>query len=259
MIYVVNFASNGYEKARKLNTKSAYKQGADKVYEYTLQNIDSAFCKKNIKILEKKRGCGYWLWKPYFIAKTLENAQENDWVVYADSGMYYRKNIKEYIAQLEEQSISFVSRTTKFKEKQYTKRDVFIELDCDEEKYTDSLQRAASVILVKSTEENRKIIKEWLEIAQNYHLITDETNRNGVFNYAEFIDHRHDQSIFSILCKKYDIVCNKDLFLDLAFPFKGNALLVDHHSKYGNLPQACMATVIRVVKMLYGDWKRKRA
>ena len=258
MIYALNFASDDYEKARKLNTKSAYKQGADNVYEYTLRDIDSAFRKKNIKILEQKRGCGYWLWKPYFIDKALENTHENDWVVYADSGMYYRKNIKEYITQLEEQGISFISRTTKFKEKQYTKRDVFVELNCDEERYTDSLQRAASVILVKNIEENRKIIKEWLEIAQNYHLITDEANRDEVPNYVEFIDHRHDQSIFSIICKKYNTACNKDLFLDLAFPFKRNALLVDHHSKYGKLSQAYMATIIRVVKMLYGDWKRKR-
>ena len=258
MVHVLNFASNGYENARKWNTNSAYKCGADIVYEYTLQDVDGMFWDKNVSILEKERGCGYWLWKPYFIVNTLEKVQENDWIIYSDSGMYFRQSIKKYIKQLESDNITFISRTTKFKEKQFTKRDVFVEMNCDISEYTDSLQRAASVILVKNTERNRAIVREWLEIAQNYHWITDEPNRNGLANYGEFIDHRHDQSLFSLLCKKYDIVCNKDLFLDLAIPFKRNSLLVDHHSKYGNLPQASMATVIRVLKMLYGDWKRKR-
>lgn len=255
MIYVLNFANEAYEKARKLNTKTAYKFGADKVFEYSFNEIDRDFYKKNKDILGKKRGCGYWLWKPYFIYKTLMQSEENDWVVYADSGMYYRKSIKSYIENLVQNDIDFISRTTKFKEKQYTKRDVFIEMGCDNFDYTESLQRAAGAMVIKNTSENRKIVAEWLKCAQNTHWITDEANCFEE-NYKEFVDHRHDQSIFSLICKKYDVPCNKNLFMDMIFINKRNALLTYHHTIYGNYIMAYYGTIKRVIGMMWDIVRR---
>ena len=37
-----------------------------------------------------KRGGGYWIWKPYFILKTLkEKIKYNDYLIYSDSGSVY--------------------------------------------------------------------------------------------------------------------------------------------------------------------------
>lgn len=256
MIYALNFASEGYEKARELNTKTAYKFGADKVFEFTLNDIDVEFANKNKSILCSKRGCGYWLWKPYFINKVLKQSNQGDWIIYSDSGMYYRTNIIKYINMLEKNNISMISRTTKFMEKQFTKRDVFVELDCDFPEYTDSLQRAASVVLIKNNIKNQGIIDEWLEKAQNEHLITDSVNRSGKENYSEFIDHRHDQSLFSITCKQHNVSYNKNLFLDMILPIKKGALLVDHHTKAGNKLKAFLLTIKRVFFMMIGDLRR---
>lgn len=252
MIYALNFADEKYKKAQQLNTKTAYKYGADKVFEYSWQDIDKEFYEQNRQILVQERGKGYWLWKPYFIYKTLMLCGDGDWVVYADSGTYYRKNIKTYIEGLEKEGIEFISRTTKFKEKEFTKRDVFIELGCDSPYYTDSLQRAASVILIKNIPHNRQIIEEWLGHAQNIHWITDEPNHCGEENYKEFIDHRHDQSLFSLVCKKYNVAYNKNLFMDMAFFYKKGALLTDHHTRHGNYVSAYLGTIRRVMKMMYG-------
>lgn len=250
MIYTINFANKQYKNAQKLNTKTAYRYGADKVFEFSLSDIDAEFKEKNKKILQQGRGVGYWLWKPYFINKVMQAANDNDWIIYSDSGMVYRKQIDKYITKLERDGIHFISRCTKFQEKQFTKRDVFIELGCDKPKYTDTLQRAASAIILKNTESNRKFIGEWLGKAQNYHLITDDPNKDGLPNYDEFIDHRHDQSIFSLLCKKYNMDHNHDLFLDMILPLKNKALLSDHHSKSGNYVQAYTASIKRNIKVI---------
>lgn len=260
MIYAINFATSGYEKARSFNSRTAYKYGADKVIEYSLDDMDTAFSEKNREILQQKRGSGYWLWKPYFINRAMGSCKEGDWVIYSDSGMIYRKSIRKYVDQLQCLGIEMLSRTTKFQERQYTKRDVFIELGCDTSEYTDTLQRAASVIIIKNTERTRKMISEWLANAQNKHLISDEKNIYGK-NYREFIDHRHDQSLFSIICKKYQIDCNRDVFLDMVMPFHSRALLLDHHSKKDKYITAYLDSIGRVIKILYHDavrkWSRK--
>ena len=42
-----------------------------------------------------------------------------------------------------------------------------------------------------------------MDFAQDSKIITDEPSSNK--NYDSFKDHRHDQSIWSLLCKKYNI------------------------------------------------------
>lgn len=89
-------------------------------------------------------------------------------------------------------------------EKDYTKRDAFVLMDLDEPKYTDSSQREATYIWLIKNEFTVKLINEYLEYAQNQNIITDLPNTTGD-NYPTFKDHRHDQSIWSLLCKKYDV------------------------------------------------------
>jgi hypothetical protein len=48
-------------------------------------------------------------------------------------------------------------------------------------------------------------INEWLHYAKDYRIITDSANECGLPNYPEFVDHRHDQSILSLLGGKYKI------------------------------------------------------
>jgi len=46
------------------------------------------------------------------------------------------------------------------------------------------------------------MFKVWYETCCNYHLLNDEPSISK--NYEEFIEHRHDQSIFSIIRKKFN-------------------------------------------------------
>ena len=97
-------------------------------------------------------------------------------------------------------------------EKNWTKRDVFIDLGCDDAKYTESRQRCATYFLIKKTEETMKFVEQWLEYAQKYELISDEDNiLHHMPNYEGFRDNRHDQSIFSVLSKKWGYKSYQDI------------------------------------------------
>ena len=97
-------------------------------------------------------------------------------------------------------------------EKTWTKRDVFIELQCDSREYFDSKQRCATYFLIKKTKKTEAFVKEWLEHAQKYELISDEDNvLHKQPNYEGFRENRHDQSIFSVLSKKYGYEAYEDI------------------------------------------------
>ncbi|MCB0292849.1 MAG: hypothetical protein KDH97_21525, partial [Calditrichaeota bacterium] len=70
---LINFANGFFAKSQQLNTRTALAVGGfDKAISYTPKDIDRVFYRDNRRILSRVKGAGYWLWKPYFICKTLK-------------------------------------------------------------------------------------------------------------------------------------------------------------------------------------------
>lgn len=205
MIYAINYANEKYRNAQKLNSKSAYIQGVQKVIEYGPKDLSDVFVLKNQGTLQCVRGNGYWLWKPYIIDRTLSQINEGDYLIYADSGTTYVNKVHFLIKALETSQTDIMLFQIKSLEKYYTKRDAFIIMQCDTDEYASSPQICATFMMIKKTDRSAQFIKEWLNYAQNEQLITDSENIMGSPNYEGFVDHRHDQSILSLLSKKYHI------------------------------------------------------
>ena len=203
MIAAVSCGDERYRQAMEFQAGTARRKGgADRVYQYLISDIDPEFRKKNERILSQPRGNGYWLWKPYFISRTLKELKEGDYLVYCDAGIYYVNSVKKLIRAMERQGEDLMAFEIPHMEYEYTKRDVFIALEADREEYTRSPQRMAGTIVVKKTARSVRVIEEWLKYAQQDELITDAHNRLGAENYEGFVDHRHDQSIWSVVSKK---------------------------------------------------------
>jgi len=205
MIWAITYGDEKYRRAKKLNCKTAKRYGADKVIAYGPEDIDEDFKTKNDLIWNKIRGGGYWIWKPYIILKTLKELSEGDYLIYTDAGAIYVDRISKLIKCMEKEKQDIMAFSLKAKERAWTKRDTFLLLGCDESTYTDSMQILGGYILLKKTKFVEKFLKEWLFWLQDVRVITDQPNCLGKDNYPEFIEHRHDQSVFSLLCKKYGI------------------------------------------------------
>lgn len=205
MKVAINYADNNFKNAQEFNTKSAYKKGnVDKVIEYSPNDIDNDFFCKYKKILTQSRGGGYWLWKPYIIKKTLDLLSDGDYLFYCDSGAYYCNSVDYLIECLENNNESILAFEIPLIEKQWTKRDCFILMECDSKEYVNTNQRIATYILFKKDETTIKFVNEYLEYCCNESILTDRKSTLED-NYSEFTDHRHDQSVFSLLTKKYKI------------------------------------------------------
>ena len=233
MICVVNYADKNFNDARRLNTKTAYRHGADRVFEFYPTDIDNEFYKKNKYILNQKRGNGCWLWKPYFVNKVLNGCEDGDWVIYSDAGLYFRRNIHKFINEAEKEGTDLITQNTKFLERQYTKRIVFIKLGMDLPEYTDSIQRNG-IIAVKKTAENVRLVGEWLLYCQDPDIMTESEAEKDYPNYPDFVAGREDQSVLSLLCKKYSKPAGI-LFADIVKPFKGKALMTYHHTRRSHI------------------------
>ena len=178
--------------------------------ENSLKNCKDFWDKHGMFITSNSRGFGYWLWKSYVISKTLNDMKDGDILFYADAGceINYKAHDKmiEHINKLND--VEFMTSSTGHKEIYWTKRDLLITLDADKDEYLNSLQVQATTLLIKKTEKTSLLINEWYKVCQTYKNIDDTPSINQ--NYKEFNEHRHDQSVISILCKKYNMV-NFDL------------------------------------------------
>jgi hypothetical protein len=173
---------------------------------------DKLFWEKHGQFVElNKRGYGYWLWKPYIIKKQMDQMKDGDILLYLDSGceidIRHRDMMIRHFETVRRDLI--IGLPTIFKEKQWTKMDLMVALDAMDSKYTDTPQRQGGIMMLYVCDRTRKLVDQWYEVACDYHLIDDSSSIR--INDPTFIEHRHDQSIFSILTKKYDLYSNSHL------------------------------------------------
>jgi hypothetical protein len=193
----------------------------DTIYACNESNLLPGFLEKNKRIFESKEGgsgairAGFWLWKPYLIKRCLDRMNENDILMYADATIYQKNDLTPIFNLLNKQSIiPFKINDGKGDERDATKRDAFVLMNCDNEKYWTghiSGQLNASHIFFKKDAIAVQFVEEWLHYCEDYRIITESDNTQGLPNYPAFVCHRHDQSVYSLLIKKYGFNAYTDL------------------------------------------------
>lgn len=177
--------------------------------DLSLKNDEPFWSKHGTFIEKNQKGSGYWIWKPYIILKTLSQMRDGDILIYCDAGCEIDKKNKSLIEQLFEQTDkdlivgSYVGQEWGC-EKCWCKKDLVKYVNIDEnDPIMCTQQHQATAICFKKCEKVLKLVEEWYSIACEYHLLDDTPSVNE--NYTCFREHRHDQSIFSLLTKKYKI------------------------------------------------------
>jgi hypothetical protein len=81
--------------------------------------------------------------------------------------------------------------------------DCILKLEMLDDHYLNSYQRQGGTNMFYVCDKTRDLVNKWYEIACDYHIIDDSPSI--VPNMECFRDHRHDQAIFSLLTKKYNL------------------------------------------------------
>jgi len=198
--------SNYHNSVRRICNEAENLQFFDNTYGFTEMDLkqDTDFWNKHGNFIESnQRGYGYWLWKSYLIKKELNKMNENDILIYCDAGCQINSGGKdrllEYIDMLNNnrENYGIISFQSEFKELLYTKQKVFEHFDIFNN--AENMHTLATIILIKKNNHSTNIINDWYNSCSNYDLINDNIyNEKPIFR-----DHRHDQSILSILVNKY--------------------------------------------------------
>jgi hypothetical protein len=211
MIWFITFGNHKYKNSLKLIQYEATSfELFDTIIGYTEKDLqeDTEFWSQHGEFIRKNpRGYGYWIWKPYLILKTLNQMSEGDCLIYADAGCQLNLEgkpvLEEWIENLKETEQGVLLFDTSYKEGIYTKGDIFEYFNCHE--LTDSIQRLAGIQFICCKAESIAFYKELVEHTSKYDLISDK--KSSYPNTAGFQEHRHDQSILSILSKLRNIEC----------------------------------------------------
>ncbi len=210
-VYLASYSDKKFFKSQKTLRKSAKKVGIDHILEFNdlwLKNQE-AFFNENHKILQAKRGAGYWLWKPFIINYILNKMKDDDILFYLDSATQFVGDIEPLLNIVRIKNMILFSNDDHLNST-WTKRDCFYYMNCDTEQYHTGSQISACYIVFKKCDYTVKLVSEWLSYAKDERIISDNENLCGLPNLPDFKDHRHDQSILSILGIKYNIEIFRD-------------------------------------------------
>ena len=196
----------------------------DEIIPYSNNDFKTDFRERfKDKLSDNIRGFGYWAWKPEIIKQTLSKMEEGDQLLYLDAGCNLnldgKERLKQYFALLSSDYplVTFIndSKDTVFGNtkvhlpdwplKNWIKGDLIDYFQIRER--NDILNRQiyfAGIILLQKGEISTNFISEWEKTIQTNWSFIDDTPSISP-NLESFIEHRHDQAIFSVLCNLYPV------------------------------------------------------
>lgn len=206
----IAYANEKYQRARNFAGKMARRFGGfDKIILYGPEDIDSEFIEKYKETFSIKRGAGLWLWKSYIINKALkEECQLGDYLFYSDSGAFFIRSVDYIIRAMGNENI-FVS-CVPLVEWQFSKRDAFQLMNCDTEEFRNSAQVQSGFICLRKSKQSDKFAIEYLHWCCDLKVLHSDNIASGQLNPKGFIASREDQTVLSLLCKKYAVRPHRD-------------------------------------------------
>jgi hypothetical protein len=189
---------------------------------YNKTVMDEEFRNRFSETLKYRRLGGYAIWKSYLINKKLKEIEDGEFIIYCDAGCELNnkgmKRYYEYLEMLKETEygmISFPIEWNKermpppnkgYTDKAWTIKQLFDYFNIDINSNIGSTPQIASGILVlKKCANTIKIFEEYEKVLEyDQRLTTDYYNKIGQADF--FVENRHDQSILSLLRKKYGSV-----------------------------------------------------
>jgi hypothetical protein len=206
-VYLISYAS-GHEvffMNQNALSYSALNKGIDHIFQFRKSHIDPSFYKKNKAILDVKPGAGYWLWKPYFIAKMLHEIPENSILIFADSSVVVYKPITKILELLKDHDIILLQDGCPRKGfgtiSQKTKRELLQLLNMDTQEIRQQPGNWACLYIFKNTPQSRKFVGRWLDICQDPKAL-NPTLLDPAIQYPEFITHAPEQSIAGLIAQQ---------------------------------------------------------
>ena len=157
-------------------------------------------------VKNNKQGFGLWVWKPYLLKTAFREFPSCKGIVYLDAGCEI--NNQELASVKLKEYLNYATKNKAFtfqimdSDYVWTTTEVINRLDGDS--HAKSGQIIATAFILANNPENREFIDLWVENCEN-NQFANLIGESKSADRREFKQHRHDQSIFSLLFKKRQI------------------------------------------------------
>lgn len=204
-----SYATSDFNQYRDALCSSAQNVGFDQVLRLSPEDLSAEFHQQNADILSHKRGGGFWLWKPKIILDTLRSLAPGDLLVYSDAGRskYYQfsaypHKLSARVLASEDGFLLGPSLVQHGPLMWWTKRDCLKVMNMDRPEVLVHPLIQATWSFWTPTPAAFAFLEEWLYYCKNPRCLTDIPNLASIQNYQGFVDHRHDQSVLTLLALK---------------------------------------------------------
>lgn len=218
--YFCSFADKRLSKSlNRISEQAKLMDIFDSIFVCDESNLDIEFRTQFAQYLKPEiRGFGFWCWKPQIILQILQEMEMGDVLQYTDSGCHLnpkgKKRLLEYFDIVSNSQFGILAFRSKSEEEiemgdlnspileyQYNKGDLLEYFDClNVKSITHTPQFQGGIIFIRKEKSTVEFVENWISVfEQNFNLLDDSPSKTP--NILGFIKHRHDQSIFSLLCK----------------------------------------------------------
>lgn len=219
----ITFGGSAYDATTALTVERAPKMGADSVLVYDdkwLMGRDLYRCPEFQWLLSHKgvgnpnggRGFGWFAWKAHVIGNALSRLETGDMVLYLDADTYPVADFSVLFDLCEKEGghLAFMATAKEgpLCNRQWCKRDCFIAMGCDEEKYWHGPHFVARFMVFQNIKSSWEFLSKWNHFSLNRHCQTFEPSvlapelpgPHGDGPTAGFREHRTEQAIYTNLC-----------------------------------------------------------
>ena len=223
MNYFLTFADShlggSIRNPRKRIRRQAESMGVfgENIYVLTEQDLDDDFRERMKEhLVFGSRGYGYWCWKPQIVLQILREMDIGDIVLYADVGCHLNpkglSRLREYFELAKKHGIvAFQSRTNGSQPKHFLKDREWCKGDLleffgvrNDHSVIETGQLGGTAFLVCKKQETEEFFIEFRNFFYDHFNLCDDSP-SITENLSGFVENRHDQSVFSLLGKKYGI------------------------------------------------------
>lgn len=204
-VYLASFASDRWINAlARLRAECNACGFIDAFHQYLYDDLksDTAFWEKHGDfITNNPRGRGYWIWKPHIMLHSLSIMQDGDILVYADAGCSIKASgagrFQKYLEILRTDKHGILAFSSEHPMHKWTKMDTIKALGGESIMSMNGV--IGTAIIIRKCATSVRIIEKWMELCSRYELVDDSPSVAA--NYPDYIEHRHDQAILSLLLR----------------------------------------------------------
>lgn len=218
--------SRMHRSASRLKKQAQSMNCFDQIFIANETDLSKEFADKfRDKLLLGSRGFGYWCWKPQIVLQTLSSMSEGDVLLYLDVGCHLNVRglfrLNQYFSHVEGSKSGVLAFQARIMEDTPINHDGRELLDLSEYKWVKgdlvdylgvrdnqdimmSQTVGAGIFFIRKCRASVDLITEWCDIIRSDFSLLDDTPSKSS-NFDGFIEHRHDQPMFSVLCKLYNV------------------------------------------------------